>query len=69
MSPALANLFTPRAAAKHEHLFKKLAYVIRGWFVEQKLMLRSSFRRSKFDIVRYIILVTLLNVQQITLGI
>ncbi len=41
------NFVTPKATAKQELLFNKLASGLRGQFVEQKLMLSSSFRRDQ----------------------
>ncbi len=43
----VVNLVTPKATAKQELLFNKLASGLRGQFVEQKLMLSSSFRRDQ----------------------
>ncbi len=43
----VVNLVRPKTAAKQELLFNKLASGLRGQFVEQKLMLSSSFRRDQ----------------------
>jgi hypothetical protein len=44
ISVTAMNLVAPKAGAKGELLFNKLASGLRGAFVEQKLMLSSSFR-------------------------
>jgi hypothetical protein len=57
MAMTETNLVAPKAAAKHE-LFVQQTY-LRGQFIEQRLMLSSSFGVNKFKIVTGINFVTL----------
>ncbi len=56
MEMIVMNLVTPKVGALHELWFNKLASApTRGWYVEQMLMLSSSFRCDKiFKYERYL---------------